>query len=98
MITVMKQNENKVSRYINKANLFLLKYLRGSKSQELQSLIVKITTFTNIIRIVKSRKMSGHMARMLVIRKAYKIFVGKGEGMRRLRGQTRTGEDNIGCY
>jgi hypothetical protein len=42
----MKQNENKVSRYINKAILLLLKYLRGSKSQELQSLIGISQPFT----------------------------------------------------
>jgi hypothetical protein len=51
----------------------------------------------NIIRIVKSRRMrwAGHIARMGKKRNAYRIWVGKPEGMRSVGRHRRRWEDNI---
>jgi hypothetical protein len=44
---------------------------------------------SNIIRIIKSRKMrrAGHVARMWEKRNSYRILVGKPEGKRKLEDQ-----------
>jgi hypothetical protein len=51
----------------------------------------------SIIRIIKSRRRrwAGHVGRMGEKRNAYRIFVGKPEGMRRLGRPRRRWVDNI---
>jgi hypothetical protein len=51
----------------------------------------------SIIRIIKSRRVRrvGHVARMGEKRNAYRIFVGKSEGMRPLGRPRRRWENNI---
>jgi hypothetical protein len=51
----------------------------------------------NIIRVIKSRRKrwAGHVARMGEGRGAYRIFVGRPEGMRPLGRPRRRWEDNI---
>jgi hypothetical protein len=52
---------------------------------------------TNFIRVIKSRRMrwAGHVARMGEWRGAYRILVGRPEGMRPLGRPRRRWEDNI---
>jgi hypothetical protein len=51
----------------------------------------------NVIRVIKSRRMrwAGHVARMGEGRGAYRILVGRNEGMRPLGRPRRRWEDNI---
>jgi hypothetical protein len=49
----------------------------------------------NIIRMIKSRRMSGNVARMGDKRNAYRILVGKPEGRRLLARPRRMWEVNI---
>jgi hypothetical protein len=53
--------------------------------------------FTNIIRVIKSRRMrwAGHVTRMGEERGAYRILVGRPEGRRPLGRPRRRWEDNI---
>jgi hypothetical protein len=52
----------------------------------------------NIIRVIKSRMMglADHVARVRVIRNAYKILIEKPEGKRPLGRPKHRWEDNIG--
>jgi hypothetical protein len=51
----------------------------------------------NIIRVIKSRRLrrAGHVARMGERIGAYRVLVGKPEGIRPLEGPRRRWEDNI---
>jgi hypothetical protein len=51
----------------------------------------------NVVRAIKSRRMkwTGHVARMVEKRGAYRILVGRPEGRRPLRRPRRRWEDNI---
>ena len=51
----------------------------------------------NIIRVIKSRRLKwgGHVARMGERRGAYRVLVGKPEGMRPLGKRRRRWKDNI---
>jgi hypothetical protein len=51
----------------------------------------------NIIRMIKAKRMrwAGHVARMGVMRNAYRILAGKQEGERPLRRPRRRWVDNI---
>jgi hypothetical protein len=60
-------------------------------------LILLYRRLTNIVRVIKSRKMRwvGHVARMGEERGIYRILVGKPEGRRQLGRPRRRWEDNI---
>ena len=55
------------------------------------------THFTNIVRVLKSRRMrwAGHVARMGEERGMYRVLLGKPEGRRPLGRPRRRGVDNI---
>jgi hypothetical protein len=55
------------------------------------------TSYTNIVRVVKSRQMrwSGHVARMGVDRGVPRVLVGKPEGKRPFGRPRHRWEDNI---
>jgi hypothetical protein len=57
----------------------------------------KLYTSPNIIRVIKSRRKgwAGHVARMVDVRNAYSILVGKPKGKRRLGRRRRTCGDSI---
>jgi hypothetical protein len=67
--------------------------LRKLHNEELHNLY----SSPNIIRIIKSRRMTwaGHVARMGEKKTAYRIIVGKSEGERSLGGPRRRWVDNI---
>ena len=71
----------------------------GKVVDEIKSLILYTVTFspTNIVRVVKSRRMrwAGHVARMGQGRGVYRVLVGKPEGKRPLGRHRRRWEDNI---
>jgi hypothetical protein len=60
----------------------------------------KLYSSTNIIRIIKSRRMrsAGHVLRMGEKRNVYKVMVGKSEGKSPLGRPRRRWEDNIKMY
>jgi hypothetical protein len=66
---------------------------RKMHNDELHSLY----STTNIIRVIKSRRMSwaGHVARMGEGRGVYRVFVGRPEGKRPLGRPRHRWEDNI---
>jgi hypothetical protein len=91
---ILKVSENRVLRRIfgPKRNEIIVSWrkLHGEELHNLHSL-------TNIIRIIKSRKMrlAGHIARIGEMRNTYRILKGKPEGKRPL-GKPRSGwEGNI---
>jgi hypothetical protein len=59
--------------------------------------LISIFTKTNIVRVVKSRRMrwAGHVARMGEDRGVHRVLVGKPEGKRPLGRPRRRWEDNI---
>jgi 1,2-phenylacetyl-CoA epoxidase catalytic subunit len=64
---------------------------RRLHNEELDNLCVSL----NVIRVIKRRKLAGHVAHMGEITDAYKILVGKPEGKRQFRRTRRRWEDNI---
>jgi len=83
----------------------LLKRVFGSKRDEVTGELRKLHneelrdlySLPNIVRVVKSRKMSwaGHVGRMGEGRDVHRVLVGKPEGKRPLGRPRRRWEDNI---
>jgi hypothetical protein len=83
----------------------VLRRIFGPKGDEVTGVWIKLHneerrdlySSPNIIKIIKSRRMgwTGHVARMVEKRNAYRLFVGKPEGKRPLGRPRRRWVDNI---